>query len=427
METSDFLVIALFVLGFGLISGRLRSTVITAPMIFTVFGLVVGGDGLGLIDVDIEDRVVVTVMELALVLVLFTDAARIDLAVLRTRFRWPLRILSVGLPLTIVLGTLAGLWLLGSLSFWEVAVVAIVLAPTDAALGEVVVTSPKVPVAVRQTINVESGLNDGLALPILMVALAFLEADDTGTVGYWIQFGLQQILLAVVVGVAVGYVGGRAVSWGMRTGSMSDAFQRLSALAIALTAFALAPALGGSGFIAAFVAGLTIGNTSRPICACLYEFAEAEGQLLTLLTFLFFGAAAVLPALRAADLSIVAYAVLSLTVIRVLPVFVSLAGARMRLYTKLFIGWFGPRGIASLLFGLIVLERAGMEALQEVFDIIALTVLISIFAHGLSARPLADRYGTDMSEYAERRPEMMDEMAEFEDVPEMPVRVPGPP
>ena len=237
--------------------------------------------------------------------------------------------------------------------------------------------------------------------------------------GFWVNFTAAQIVLGPLVGVGVGYLGGRLVYLGARTGWMNHSFQQLSALALSLLAFALAELVGGNGFIAAFTAGLTIGNAFRQVCGCLYEFAEAEGQLLALLTFMIFGGMIVWPMLEQLNWLIALYGVLSLAVVRMLAVAFSLIGAGLQPDTFLFLGWFGPRGLASIVFGLLALERSNIAGREEIFAIVIATVLLSVFAHGLTAAP-----GTNW--YAARAEEMKAEpdMAEFVPVTEMPVRIP---
>ncbi len=419
MESASFLVVALFVVGYGLVSARVERAPLSAPLVFVAFGLLIGGDGLGVLDLDVDDEVVRVVIELTLVVVLFTDASRIDLRALRRGFTVPLRMLAVGLPLTIVAGALVALALLGEFSLWEAVVLAVVLAPTDAALGQAVVSSPEVPARIRQTLNVESGLNDGIVLAPLTIALALAAASgDVGSAAFWTRFALQQVLVAVAVGAVAGYLGGRAVEAATRAQWMTPTFERLSALGISIAAFALAVAFDGSGFIAAFVAGIVLGNAARPICGHLHQFAETEGQLLTLLVFLFFGEALVWPAVRDAGWETWLYAVLSLTVVRMVPVAISLVGLKLRPYSIAFLGWFGPRGLASIVFGLVVLAEPGFEVQEEVFAIVVVTVLLSIVAHGVSASPAAKLYSRGVARAAAADPDM----AEMGEAPDMPLR-----
>ncbi len=416
MSTIALAALGLFILGFGLVSRRVQTTPFTAPMAFVLFGLLIGTHGLGLVTVGLESPAVRLLAELTLVLVLFTDAARIDLSRLRREHNVPVRLLTIGLPLTVVSGLLAALALLGELTVWEALVLATILAPTDAALGQAVVSSPRVPVRIRQALNVESGLNDGIALPLLLCAIALgTMAEHATDASYWLRFAVLQVALAPLIGGAVGFFGGRAVGWGRGRGWMSATFENLAAIGLALLAYAGAELVGGNGFIAAFVAGLTLGNTSRSVCSSLYAFAESEGQLLTLLSFVVFGAVMAGPALEALSLPVVLYVVASLTVVRVVPVALSLLGLRLNLRTAGFIGWFGPRGIASILYGLLILESAGLPHEERLFAITMLTVLASVFLHGASAWPGVRWYGA-WSEDMSDEPEMVP-------VSEMPARL----
>lgn len=420
VEILMFAGLALFVLVFGLVSRRLEETPITPPISFVLFGLLIGPAFLGWITLDVEDEIIRLLAEFTLILVLFTDASRINLDSLRREHNLPVRMLAIGLPLTIIAGTLTALVLFNTLDIWEAALIGAILAPTDAALGQAVVSSPRVPVRIRQTLNVESGLNDGISLPVITVLIALaVAADDVGadTMGLAL-FTLAQVTLGPLVGIAVGYVGGKLVEYATKSSWMNGSFQRLASLALAFLAYFGAELVSGNGFIAAFCAGLTVGNVTRATCDCLYEFAEAEGQLLTLLIFTIFGAVMIVPALEATTWMTVLYALLSLTVIRLIPVALSLLGLRLQWATLLFLGWFGPRGLASILFGLLVLENEFITNSEAIFQIVVFTVLLSVFAHGLSAVPGANAYA-DYGESMHDEPDM----PEMEPVSEMPVRL----
>jgi NhaP-type Na+/H+ or K+/H+ antiporter len=420
MDLGPVLLIALFLLLVGLVSGRLERSVLTLPMVFVTFGLLIGPVGLNFIHLEVESEVIHLLAEATLVLVLFTDASRIDLKMLRRDHQLPLRLLGLGLPLTIAFGALIATVMFEQLSVWEAAVVAAILAPTDAALGQAVVSSPRVPVRIRQALNIESGLNDGIALPFVLILLSFAgAAEEAQPLSYWLQFAFAQLVFGSIVGIAVGYLGGKMVSWGMESNRMTHTFQQLVSLSLALAAFAGAELIGGNGFIAAFTAGLILGNTSRHICGCLYEFAEAEGLLLTLMAFMVFGAAAIWPAAQQVDVTVVLYALLSLTVIRMLPVSISLLGSGVRPATHAFLGWFGPRGLASILYVLLVLERVQVEGREAIFTIVIMTVLLSVFAHGLTAWPGASWYAEHADGMRAKKPDC----PELIPVSEMPVRV----
>lgn len=285
-------------------------------MVFVLLGLLLGEVGW----LSVTRETIDGLAELTLALVLFTDAARIDLDCLRREESLLARLLGIGLPLTIAAGVAAAWLVFPGLGLWQAVLLGAILSPTDAALGQAVVSSPLVPVRVRQSLNVESGLNDGIVLPLVLVAASFAGATrEGGSLTYWLQFASLQLVLGPLVGVAVGLLGGRAVEWSTREGWMSDPFQRLSVLGLAGLAFAGAELVGGNGFIAAFVAGVTLGNTTRAVCQCLYEFGEAEAQLLTLVVFLFFGGVMVPEAAAYWDGRVWLYAVLSLTAVRMVP------------------------------------------------------------------------------------------------------------
>jgi NhaP-type Na+/H+ or K+/H+ antiporter len=363
-------------------------------MVFVALGLVLGGWGLDWIDLPLKNPILDRLGELALVLVLFTDASRIDLACLRASASLPARLLAIGLPLTFLAGTLLAVALFPTFSIWEALVLAAILAPTDAALGQAVVSSPLVPQRVRQTLNVESGLNDGIALPVVLLAVSLAGMLGEGAdPAYWLRFGVLQIGLAPIVGAFVGYAGGQVVERSSHAGWMNEPFRDLSALALAVLAYGGAELVGGNGFIAAFICGLTLGNTAPALCESVREFGEAEGQLLTLLVFMLFGAVIVPAVVRNLEVEHVLYALGSLTVVRMVPVALSLLGSGLMPASFGFIGWFGPRGLASILYMLIVVEEEHFFADSEIEAVVALTVLLSIFAHGLTAYPLAARYG----------------------------------
>ena len=394
MDTQGLAVIAAGVILFGLVSRRVEGTIVTAPMIFAAFGLLIGDAVFGLAHLDFGHGFIHGLAEVTLILVLFSDAARIDLKQLRRDHDLPVRMLLIGMPLTIVLGTLVGLVLPLGLSFWEAALLAAILAPTDAALGQTVVSSPLVPARIRQALNVESGLNDGIALPLVLLFACLASADHPGAEERnWILFGVLQVTLGPLAGLVVGGLGAWSIDRAAAKGWMEESYEGLAILGVAILAFAAAEIIGGNGFIAAFVGGLVFGNRVRGRCAVVFEFAEAEGQLLTLLTFLIFGAAILPEAAGNIGWVAVVYAVLSLTAVRLLPISLSLVGAGLRWPTIGFLGWFGPRGLASILFALFVLEDADMPAADQILAVTIVTVAFSIVAHGVSAAPAARRYG----------------------------------
>lgn len=394
MDLASIMIVAAALLAYALVSGRIAGTVLTAPLLFALFGFTIGAGGLNIADVDFGHSAIHLIAEATLILVLFTDAARIDLNQVRKDHDLPLRMLLLGLPLVILVGAVIAGELFPQFSLWEAALLAALLAPTDAALGQSVVGAKIVPARIRQAINIESGLNDGIALPavLLFAALASMHAEVTSTTG-WIQFFALQVTLGPLVGMLTGYIGARLLDFTAEHEWMSGAFQGIGILSLAVLTYVIAESVGGNGFIAAFIGGMVFGNSLRHPCEFLFEFMETEGQLLMMLTFLIFGAALVPEALEHVNVMHIIYAVLSLTVIRIVPVMLSLLGAGVRPVTQLFLGWFGPRGLASILFVLLILEETEIAHRHELLTVTVVTVAMSILLHGISAAPFAQWYG----------------------------------
>jgi sodium/hydrogen antiporter len=402
----DLTILAIVVFAFGLVSRRLEGTVLTPPIVFVAAGIVFGPAVLGLVEFGLDTHTVLLVSEIALSLVLFTDAASINLSILRQNEGLPLRLLGIGMPLTIALGTASAALLVTDLTFWEAAIVGTVLAPTDAALGQAVVSDQRVPVRVRQALNVEAGLNDGLSVPFLMLFLTLAVAEEElQPASYWIRFALEQVGLGILVGVGVGLVGGWLVSWASKREWMTGSFRRLALLALALIAWALADQIGGNGFIAAFVGGLAVRPTVESVGEQLIRFTEAEGQLLNLSVFFIFGVL-VIALIQPLSWDLALYALLSLTVIRMLPVALSVLGTHLSGVSVLFMGWFGPRGLASIVLGLVVVAEAPLLAgRDEIGVVVALTVLLSVLLHGVTAAPLSAVYVRRVEGMAASAPE----------------------
>ena len=398
MSTTDVALIAGFVIAYGLVSRKVEHSVLTGPMLFVAFGLALGTSGLDVLNLELGSTGVELLAEATLGLLLFTDATRIDVARLRRDVALPARMLIVGLPVAIALGTALGA-LLFDVPVAVAALIAAILAPTDAALGEAVVTSESVPVRVRQSLNVESGLNDGIALPAVTVFIALAAEDEEfATAGSWVGFAAEQIGYGILVGILVGCVGALAVREASRREWMEGVYRQLAVLGIAVAAFTLAAGVGGNGFIATFVGGLAFGSIARVECATVANFTDDIAHLLAMISFIVFGAIVVGPSLGDLDWRVALYAVGSLAVVRPVAIAVSLVASRLRWPTVAFFGWFGPRGLASILFGIIALEELGLEDtrgndFELVFVVMSWTVLLSIIAHGISAGPGADAYG----------------------------------
>jgi NhaP-type Na+/H+ or K+/H+ antiporter len=368
-------------------------------MVLVAAGLVCGPIGLDLIDISRDSEAVTLLLEAALVAVLFTDAAGVRWSALRRDDSLSLRLLGLGLPLTMLLGAIAAWMLLPGFTVWELALVAVILAPTDAALGQPAIADPRVPASVRQGLNVESGLNDGIALPFFVVLLA-AATGDTESAGAAEVF-LLALGLSTAVGFVVGYLGARILAWSTAHGWVSDEWRRVPALMFAAVAYVLTVSMDGSGFITAWVTGLTFGvvwrRTVPPSAAAttgpesVVGLSEELGDLLASLSFFVFGAVLLGPALSAIDWRTGLYAILSLTVVRMAPVAVALVGSGFRPATVLYVGWFGPRGLASIVFALLLLEE-GPPAADLLVDVVALTVGLSVVLHGATAAWAAGRY-----------------------------------
>lgn len=385
-------IFAAFIFFYSIFAGGLERTPINGAIVFTAFGLIVGPLGLGYLQLDLGAEMLRTLAELTLALVLFSDASNANLSVLKQNILFPKRLLLLGLPLTIVLGFGIGLLLFDSLTMFEIAILATMLAPTDAALGKAVVTNKAVPENIRESLNIESGLNDGICVPILFVFLA-LATDSGGDQGAH-TLALKLVAEEIGIGALVGIVLAVAAVWLIRQcvdrGWVTETWRQLPVVVLAVTCFAVAQNLGGSGFIAAFVGGLTLGALSKRYKHEFLLAAEGTGDTLALITWVIFGAIVVGHSIDTISWEVVLYSVLSLTVIRMLPVFLCLFGLNLRADEKLFMGWFGPRGLASIVFGVIVLNE-NLPGGDIITMTVVCTVVLSIVAHGLSANPLVSK------------------------------------
>lgn len=403
------LLIALAIFIYGLTSRKNEQLAITPAMLFTGLGIVLSSGGNAAFVLPVDNHSLQLLSELTLALVLFTDASRIERSHLLQFEILPIRLLVIGLPLTVIAGALVAWWLFPFASQTEgilmALLLALLLAPTDAALSQNVLSRPTIKESLRHSLTVESGLNDGLILPVLLFTLALLTASMNGAsadINHWRWLGFigQQFTLAILVGIFVGLVGGWLVERAVQRAWMTPLYQRLTAPALALLAYSGAEVLGGNGFIAVFLAGLFLRAHHTKVRQRLKEFGEAEGQLLSLLVFVFFGLWFVPAALPHINLLSVLYALLSLTLIRAIPVLIALTGSGLPMRAKLFLAWYGPRGIASILYLLLVstqLDIAHTPQYQEFFATVVLTILGSIFLHGASARLLtnSDAYARD--------------------------------
>ncbi len=386
-------ILAAVVLAYSAIAGRVARSRVSGPILFTVAGLAVGPFGLNVLRLDITANDLRLLAEAALAMVLFTDAARADLGVIRRARDLPLRLLLIGLPLTIGLGFLIALAVFPALDLFAAALLAALLAPTDAALGAPVVTNPAVPAETREALNFESGLNDGICVPVVIILLdlALGTELERGGFGHAILVIAEEIGVGMATGIVLAAVAVHFLRLTARRRWTSEHWLHVPVVALAALSFAAAQALGGSGFIACFVGGLLFGYLSDRR-EDLLGGAASTGEVLAMLTWVAFGGPILARLLDLVTWPMLVYAVLSLTLIRVLPVFLCLAGTGISARTKLFIGWFGPRGLASIVFAVIVFD-AGAPGKETLAVTAACTVLLSVLAHGVTANPMIARLG----------------------------------
>ena len=388
-------VLAAFAFFYSVVASRLERTPINGPVVYLFVGLACGTYGLGLVDLDVDREMMKRLAEYTLALVLFADSANANLDTLRKVEQIPVRLLLIGLPLTIAAGVVAGYVIFDALTLLEVALLATMLAPTDAALGPAVVTNESVPGTVRESLNVESGLNDGICVPVLLIFLALATGDvasDEAT-SLIMKLPLQAIGIGAGVGVVLALVGSSIVKFCGTRGWISGTWTRIPVITLAMFCFALSQWLGGSGFIGAFVGGLLFGGLIKhhKVKEELLAGAEGMGNLMSMLTWFVFGALAFGKGLQDVSWPVILYAVLSLTIVRMLPVMLCLVGIKARLDSKMFLGWFGPRGLASIVFIVIVLGE-NLPGADTLAAVVTWTVVLSVIAHGVSAVPLANKY-----------------------------------
>jgi NhaP-type Na+/H+ or K+/H+ antiporter len=391
LDTTALAVVATCVVLWGLVSARLERVNISAPIAFVALGLVVAHEPLSMLDVQLESTTARSFVEVTLALVLFSDASRVNVRALRADVTLPVRLLGFGLPLTIAAGAACAAALFGGVDLWVAALIGAIVAPTDAALGASIMQDGRVPGRVRRALNVESGLNDGIATPFVNLFIAgavAVEVAHTEGVGG----AAVDLLIGAGVGLGVGLAGSALLRLTWRWGWSAPAFRAFGVLGLALVAYAIAIEAGGNGFVGAFVAGIAFGSITPANDDHLVSFTEDTGELLSLLVWFLFGAAMVVPAFEHLIWQDVAFALLALTVVRMVPVGIALAGSGLDRGTVAFIGWFGPRGLASVVFALIAFDSLDPTEANRVLPAVAATVVLSVIAHGITAAPLANRY-----------------------------------
>jgi NhaP-type Na+/H+ or K+/H+ antiporter len=399
MTETTFAVLLVLVLAWAVTSRLLGRLNVTGALVFAVAGYLLGNPNWGPLTVDVQTPTMHLLAELTLALLLFSDAARVNVSQLRRDVYVPARLLGIGLPLSILLGSLLAAWMFDNFSWALAGFVGATLAPTDAALSAQVINDERIPRRLRRALNVESGLNDGIATPVVVFTLA-VAAGELGISGSHSETSgggaLLELVLGVVVGLLVGLGSAGLITLGGRREWIIDGGRRLAALVTALAGFSIAVAVDGNGFIAAFVAGIAFGaGLPRDVAEVheVVELPELLGELLALAVWFLFGAALVPVVLDHFSASTVLYALLSLTFVRMVPVAVSLLGTGLDRRTVAFVGWFGPRGLASVVFALLAIEELGESPLVgQAIAVVALTIVLSVVLHGITAGPLGRRY-----------------------------------
>ena len=387
----------------GLISARLERWQITAPIAFVVFGAVLTNGPLEVVHLRLHSSTIRTVAEITLALVLFSDASRVNAKTLLADAGIPARLLGIGLPLTIGAGAATAAALFSSSGIWVAALVGAIVAPTDAALGAAIMSDDRVPSRIRRVLNVESGLNDGIATPFVNLFLAgALAAEAVSPTGA--GKAAVDLIGGAAIGVGVGLVGALLLALAVRAKWSAPGFKPLAVFALAVLAYAVAIVAHTNGFVAAFVGGLAFGTATGATEEVLV-FTEEAGTLLSLLVWFSFGAVMLIPGLEAAGWRDLVFAVLALTLVRMVPAALALLGAGLDGSTVAFVGWFGPRGLASVVFGLIAVDTLDQPEAHVVLGAVVVMVALSVLAHGVSASPLARRYGLHCDRLHPERPE----------------------
>lgn len=383
--------LAAFLLTYSIFAGRFESRLLNGPLMFMLAGLILGPAFLGILQPRIDSHGLRILAELTLAIVLFSDAANADLKLLKTHEGLPLRLLLIGLPLTMLSGWLLGIWLFPQAPLIELALLAILLAPTDAALGKAVVSNPKVAAPVREGLNVESGLNDGICVPVLLMFLALLIEEHTQSpLSLAIELFFEELGIGALIGGTLTFMAWLMQRYSGKHHWQTPMWSQLTLPGLAVLCFATAQTLGGSGFIAAFVGGLLASYLFAEQKHDLLKASEELASLLSIITWVVFGALVIPSVWSSFTVDVWLYALLSLTVIRIVPVLVSLAGTGFDFETRLFIGWFGPRGLASIVFAIMILDYP-LQTGRTLVAVAACTVLLSVLLHGLSANPWVSR------------------------------------
>lgn len=376
---------------YTLIAKRIENSSISGPIVYVLLGIALGTKGLNLIGELTDANDLRFLADITLALILFSDAAHSNISVLKQKLFYPKRMLLLGLPGAIFLGFVVAAVLFDVLSLLEAAILATILGATDAALGKAVITNEKVPEEIREGLNVESGLNDGLCVPILLLLLAMATSGsgEALSTGESLLIFVEELGIGLIIGLSMAYIGAKLLQWRANNNGLSEVWTQLTVGALALCCFGVTQTLHGSGYVAAFSGGLLFGYLAERHTHTLVLTTESIAELLAMLTWILFGAAVVGEIYEAFTVSMIVYALLSLTVIRMLPIYLSYIKTDVPASQRLFMGWFGPRGLASIVFTIILLD-ANLENGEFIALTVALTVILSLVLHGITAKPFAN-------------------------------------
>ncbi|MET0700571.1 MAG: cation:proton antiporter [Mycobacterium sp.] len=385
MATDTALVLTVLVLCYAVVSGLVNRWYLAPALIFVAFGMVLGPYGFGFVETGPDTESFTILAQLALTVIVFNQAAELDLRTLVRRGHVTFRLLVVGIPLTLLLGTATALLVLPVLPLWEAVCLAAIVAPTEVAMIDALLDDRRIPESVRHALSAESGCYDGFALAAMLAALALASDHSDPDPSRWGAFLLRTEVMSLGVGLALGFAGGLVIAHSRQRGWMNDVWAQLATLAVALVCFQLAEQLHGSGFVAAFAGGLAFSVVNRRRAVTLQtQFSDATGQLLELMVFALFGGYTVIVGWRDAGWRVILFAVIAVVAVRLVAVSVALVGSDLRARSRLFIGWFGPRGIGTLVLGLLLIERGEIQQADLITQAVVVTVTLSLVLHSLT-------------------------------------------
>jgi sodium/hydrogen antiporter len=388
MHSNAAFVLTVLVLCYAVVSGLVKRWYLAPALVFVLFGMLLGPFGFHVIDIGTDAASFTVVAQLALTVILFNQAAQLDLAVVFRRREVTFRLLVIGIPLALVLGTLTALLVLPVMPLWEAVCLAAIVAPTEVALIDALLDDERIPERVRHALSTESGFYDGFALAALLAALALASEQTDPDAGRWSWFLVRTEVVSVVVGLAVGVAGGLVIARSLKREWMSDIWAQLATLAVALVCFELGERLHGSGFVAAFAGGLAFAFAAKRVdVRPEMQVSEAAGQLLELMVFAMFGSYAVIAGWRDVGWRVVAFAVVALFAVRMVSVSVALFRSGLPTRSRVFIGWFGPRGIGTLVLGLLIVNRGEIEQEHLITQVAVVAVTLSLVVHSVTAWP----------------------------------------